>query len=444
MNLEFYIKKLGLIDKTTALNFFLKGWKAASSIITIFFVIKYLSPTEQGYYYTFFSLIGMQVLFELGFSQVIMLKASHMTKSFGAVFSNQSKLKHSNLSELSSLIKFSIKCYLFVSLALLFVLFISGFIFFKSSELNYEFWLYPWILLSISTSLNLIISPFFSFLEGCGSFDFSLKIRTKQSVVSVLLLWLCLIFNLKLYSIFIFNFVVFLVGAIFLIKNHGRVFKILIYNETKKLINWKKEILPLQLKIAISWICGYFQFQLFNPIIFKFAGPELAGKFGISMTIMSGIVAFSLAIVQPKTPLFANLASKNKKRHLNLLFSFLIKKVYIISFGFSLICVIFLSISNLLNLEFVNRFLDPWQFTLLSITNTLNIIITCYAYYLRSYYKEPLMLVSIFNALIIFILTLSLTPNFGINGLLLGYFSSTLFIGFVFSRKIFLNYYYDK
>jgi len=40
-------------------------------------IARFLTPSEQGYYYTFNSLVALQIVFELGFSFVILQLAAH-------------------------------------------------------------------------------------------------------------------------------------------------------------------------------------------------------------------------------------------------------------------------------------------------------------------------------------------------------------------------------
>ena len=49
----------------------------AGSIGTVLLIVRFLSPVEQGYYYTLLSLVSLQVVFELGFSFVIQQLAAH-------------------------------------------------------------------------------------------------------------------------------------------------------------------------------------------------------------------------------------------------------------------------------------------------------------------------------------------------------------------------------
>ena len=52
------------------------------SVITIFFVSVFLTSVEQGYYYTFSSVLGLQVIFELGFSSVLVQFVSHEMEGY--------------------------------------------------------------------------------------------------------------------------------------------------------------------------------------------------------------------------------------------------------------------------------------------------------------------------------------------------------------------------
>ena len=38
-------------------------------------------------------------------------------------------------------------------------------------------------------------------------------------------------------------------------------------------VSWKHEIWPFQWRIAVSWMSGYFIFDLINPVAFYFCGP---------------------------------------------------------------------------------------------------------------------------------------------------------------------------
>ncbi len=67
---------LGL-DRAVVFTVLARAWTSGSGLITVVLIARFLSPAEQGYYYTYASLIALQMVFELGFSQVVMQLASH-------------------------------------------------------------------------------------------------------------------------------------------------------------------------------------------------------------------------------------------------------------------------------------------------------------------------------------------------------------------------------
>src|SRR5580700_9790939 len=69
-------KVLGL-DRAIGFTVLARFWSSLAGLVTVALIARFLSPAEQGYYYTFGSLIALQIVFELGFSFVILQMASH-------------------------------------------------------------------------------------------------------------------------------------------------------------------------------------------------------------------------------------------------------------------------------------------------------------------------------------------------------------------------------
>ena len=70
------LRALGM-DGAVAYAFLAKLTSIVGSIGTVLLIVRFLSPVEQGYYYTLLSLVSLQVVFELGFSFVIQQLAAH-------------------------------------------------------------------------------------------------------------------------------------------------------------------------------------------------------------------------------------------------------------------------------------------------------------------------------------------------------------------------------
>ena len=67
---------LGL-DRAIGFTVLARFWASSAGLVTVALIARFLTPAEQGYYFTFGSLVAMQMVFELGFSFVILQLASH-------------------------------------------------------------------------------------------------------------------------------------------------------------------------------------------------------------------------------------------------------------------------------------------------------------------------------------------------------------------------------
>ena len=69
-------RRLG-VDGAVAFTFLARVTSIVGSTGTVLFIVRFLTPVEQGYYYTLLSLVSLQLVFELGFSFVIQQLAAH-------------------------------------------------------------------------------------------------------------------------------------------------------------------------------------------------------------------------------------------------------------------------------------------------------------------------------------------------------------------------------
>src|SRR5437660_12352572 len=65
------------LDRAIGFTVLARFWSSAAGLVTVALIARFLSPAEQGYYYPFGSLVALQIVFELGFSFVILQLASH-------------------------------------------------------------------------------------------------------------------------------------------------------------------------------------------------------------------------------------------------------------------------------------------------------------------------------------------------------------------------------
>src|SRR5260370_6333730 len=73
----FWVKHVLGLDRAIAFTVLAGVTQILGSTGTVLLILRFLSPVEQGYYYTLLSLVSLQVIFELGFSFVILQMAAH-------------------------------------------------------------------------------------------------------------------------------------------------------------------------------------------------------------------------------------------------------------------------------------------------------------------------------------------------------------------------------
>lgn len=410
--------------------------QAFGGVIAILFVARYLTGIEQGFYYTFGSIVAIQVFFELGLNGIITQYVAHEAAylewkdNFTLIGDN----KH--LSRVSSLLHFSIKWYSVFAVVLLITLIVVGFIFFNKYDTskNEVVWRLPWIILSIGTAINLLLAPILAFVEGLGKVKEVAKIRFLQQSFSVFIVCGGLLCGAKLYVSGINWLIGIMLVVSLIVRGPFRKILISIWNiEITERIDYRKEIFPYQWKIALSWISGYFIFQLFNPVLFATEGAIVAGQMGMTLTVLNGITSLSMSWMSTKVPLFSNLIALGKFSELDVIFNKTLKQSTLIN-CFALV-VMFSGIFLIRNFHlliggqyFGNRFLGYWPLLFMMIPIFLNQFITSWATYLRCHKKEPFLVISIVGGVLSGFSTLLFGKYLGVIGVTGGYCLISLII----------------
>jgi O-antigen/teichoic acid export membrane protein len=400
-------KLLNLIYKTLGTDFHTlatlisRGWSILANGLTMLLIPIFMSSIDQGYYYTFISLIGLQILFELGLGQVIMQLVGHDIAHLkyhdnSHLSGDERKINH--LGSLMRLLK-----YWYIIAAVLFALIAGlGGIFFLANNnhaLNYN-WIYPWVIIVLATAINLSFLPELSFLEGCGQIGQVAKMRLQQSVLASIFLWIMLILDFGLWAVCVVPFVNCIYTFLWLKKYSGVFDWLLIHTKNKNFhsLNWYKDIFPFQWRIALSSLSGYFIFYAFIPIIFAKSGAVEAGKFGIAIAIFNALGTVGSSWTHAKTPLMAMLISRGERKELNLTFNTVIKKSLIFTIISIAIILSGVMVLNSLQYSLASRIAEFEIMLCLSLVAISNCIIFGVAAYMRAHKEEPMLPVSLFGA----------------------------------------------
>lgn len=422
------------IDKAIAYSSGARIIQAFTGIASIFFISKYLTDVEQGFYYTFGSILAIQVFFELGFTgiitQYVAHEASHLVLNENFCFEGEQIYK----SRLASLLRFSIKWYAVIAVLFMIALLIVGYVFFNTNNKNNESvsWEMPWFILVISTAVKLFQAPFTSILMGLNKVKEMNKLGFYQQIILPTSVWICLMLGLKLYVVGISSLLSVIIWNIYIARtNLQRILFNLWKEQITERVSYMKEIFPFQWKIALSWISGYFIFQLFNPVLFATEGAVVAGQMGMTLSVLNGIQALSFSWLNTKIPLYSRLIALKDYMQLDKVFKLTLKQMSTICL--CLLLIFFINIWGLRYFEISlngnllgNRFLPYIPLILMMATLYINQFVTSWATYLRCHKQEPFMINSICGAIANALSTILLGKYFGLYGITIGYFLITL------------------
>jgi O-antigen/teichoic acid export membrane protein len=418
---------------------------ALGNVISAILVIKFLSIEEQGFYYTFGSLAAVQIFFELGLNGIITQFVAHENAKLQwdgeAIKAGDEK----NKSRLSSLLHFCIKWYLFFSTILIFVLIITGIYFFKSYSFNNNQinWIAPWVLLAITTSFNLLISPIIAFIQGLGKVKEIANFQLIAQILRLVIVFASLLLGFKLYVLGIGNLVLFITMFIFVMAKF-MVHLIGVWNiKNIEKVDYFKEIFPYQWKIALSWLSGYFIFQLFNPVLFATEGPKVAGQMGLTLTALNGILTLSFAWMTTKIPLFSTLIANKNYQELDTVFNKSLKQSILINSFLLIFFYSFIYVLRNLGIKIgvtliSDRFIPFLPLFFMMCTILLNLIVSSWATYLRCHKKEPYLLNSIVAGVLSAASTIILGKYYGLLGISAGYLLLNILM-FPWAYKIFTD-----
>lgn len=416
------LKSVG-INKAIGYSSMARVIQAAGGLFTVFFIAANLSGNEQGYYYTFGSILALQIFFELGLGGIII---QYVAYEFAKLELSDNIITGDgrSLSRLASLLKLFSKWYGLVTALFFIAVYFGGRYFFSVNgdlDTNVQ-WEIPWLILCVTSSANLLLSPAIAFVEGIGKVKEIAKLRMCTQTLAIITTWSVLLLGGKLFASPATSSVTLIITLTFILVRFRKVLKQLFGVIVNEKISYKKEIFPYQWKIALSWISGYFIFQLFNPVLFKYSGPLIAGQMGMTMSALNGIMALTLSWTSTKVPFWSAFIARNEYKQLDESYSGTLRNS-------SIVCAVclclfwgFLVSMDYLGIMLYKRFLPLVLSVLLGLTIFMNNVVNIWATYLRCHKKEPFLIQSILVGVCCAASTILCGKYFGVYGVVAGYF----------------------
>jgi O-antigen/teichoic acid export membrane protein len=394
------------IDRTVSLGLLNRSWSLISGLATMVLIASFFSEEQQGYYYTFYSLLAMQIFVELGMSGVITTFASHEFAELR--WGNHGTIVGDSraLDRFIELVSRTVRLFVIAAVVLLVALVPAGLIFLKRGGIaDPDFsWQLPWILAVVSAAVNLVSIPIFSAIMGSGDVDAVNYREFLGGIAGSLLAWLVIILHGGLYAFCAVSCGNIIVTWIYLIKYKSHLLgmvwtRLREPSETRAALSWKEEVWPLQWRIALSWMSGYLIFQLFNPVLFYYHGPIIAGQMGMTLNVSAALLVVAMTWVNVRSPEFGRLIAVRDWTALDRLFARVVKQ----SMGIVVAGGTILWLSLLFLQQYTKigaRLLPPSVALWLIVTYWILTLVSGLAVYLRAHKKEPFLVLSVAGAII--------------------------------------------
>lgn len=429
-----FLRLLGL-NRAVGYGVLTRIWGMLAGPVSILIIASRFSKEQQGFYYTINSLLAMQIFFELGLTGVIATFASHEFAGLRWCERGRVEGDPKSLARFTGLLCKSVKWFGIAAILLAVMLMPVGLIFFGGGEsVSAGFaWRLPWILAVLGTALNLMVVPFFAIIMGSGDVVTVNHREMIGGIIGTCISWLVMGMHGGLYAACAVSFGNVVISWSYLLKQKPELLQLAwngIFTATKGErtadgLSWKDEVWPLQWRSGVSWGAGYFIFQIFTPVLFKYQGAAVAGQMGMTMSACNALLAVCVTWISAKSPEFGKYIALRQWAELDQLFFKVFKQSLAIVVsgaitGWSLIYYL------QTNYQLGQRFLPSSQVALLLVAIVIMVINNSYAVYLRAHKQEPLMLVTICASLLYGTSTMILGKYYSSFGVISGFLAITM------------------
>jgi hypothetical protein len=192
-------------------------------------------------------------------------------------------------------------------------------------------------------------------------------------------------------------------------------------------VGWREEIWPLQWRFALSWVSCYFSFYCFTPVLFHYHGAALAGRMGMTWTLVWALMNVSNTWVLTKAPQFGVLVARKDFAALDRL------AVRSGASAVAVACCGALALEGLLLVlravghPLTARVLSPLETGLFLMANVLMQVTVTQTTYLRAYKREPFLSLWLVAGWFTILTTVVLGKSWGALGVAAGYLGVVAF-----------------
>jgi O-antigen/teichoic acid export membrane protein len=309
-------------------------------------------------------------------------------------------------------------------------------------------WQGAWWLIAITAALSLAINPAWSLLEGCNQIAILSQFRFWASLGVFGAVAVALVAGAGIYASGIGAAFNLLVSAIYLGSRWRPFLRQCLEHPRHGRVSWSREIWPFQWRIATSWMSNYFIFEIINPVAFFFCGPVEAGRLGMSVQLVYMIARIALTWTNTKAPRLSMLIATRAWRQFDALLrhsTIQVVSIYLLGYFSFLAALLILSHTALAAhvpllghvLSKVPGRLAPFSVNVwLGASQITALLVSSMCLELRAHKRDPLVWMSVLNAVLSIALMVPFARLWGISGEVVGY-TLALWAVFLPSYKIY-------
>lgn len=391
-----------------------RGWQAIAGVINLAFVAHFLSPAEQGYFYTLASMAALHMALDMGLSGLLVQFGAR--EFLGHSWGPGGLVEGIFPSRFLGLVGLSLRWYGLAALVFL-LAYPLGLVFVSASQdgLAYD-WPGAWALLVCATAANVLFFPVLALTEGSGGVSEAYAVRLVQGVAGAGSAWVVLALGGGLFAVAMPALGSAVVAALWVWVRRRRLVVQALRQRTGSL-HWGDEVWPLQWRIGASWLAGYVLVLMHVPLLFRTQGAVAAGQMGVTMTVANMMSLLASSWMTARIPVMAQAVATEDWAHLDQVFGRALRNS---TLAFAAGAGLFLMLRFLLQWT-------PYGTRFLSVMETAGLLLAMgfyhasglFAAYLRAHMREPFLWPSLVGALLTACAALWAAPQWGAGGVVI-------------------------
>lgn len=335
--------------------------QAITGLGTALMVAHFLSPEEQGYFYTMGSLLSSYIIFDLGLSSYLLQRSAQLSHGLTVDSNGNIYPPGTQRDEFIAFAHWVFKWYRNTgAVAMLILAPLGVWVLTQNSGNDIKpNWLYPWLLIAVAVGINMPTIGIFAVLEGSGRIKETYLLRIAHYILGGALAWCAIGLGNGLYAQAFPILTTALACYAWLFYRYRHILR----NQLPTANSNIRKLILGQIKYTSSiWLTNYI--FLNAPVILSFISGDVisSGQLGLSIILANVGGAVAMSAFTAKLPEIIHLIEENKNEQAE---AALVKSLKAFLVLYSIGSMALVTLVNCLGFAIFTRLLDPISLTLL-------------------------------------------------------------------------------